>query len=72
MNGPALPYWRIACPIGTPSLIAAAGVFPSNYSHVRHFKRQAQKLLACPPSCSVWPPLSKAGGTIMKRRLIML
>ena len=23
-------------------------------------------------SCSAWPPLGKAGGTIMKRRLIML
>jgi LexA DNA binding domain-containing protein len=33
---------------------------------------QAQKFLACPSSCSAWPPLSKAGGTIMKRRLIML
>jgi hypothetical protein len=42
------------------------------YSHVRHFKQQAQKFLACPSSCSAWPPLGKAGGTIMKRRLIML
>jgi hypothetical protein len=24
------------------------------------------------PSCSAWPLLGKAGGTIMKRRLIML
>jgi transposase len=44
----------------------------SVHSHVRHFKLQAQKFLACPSSCSAWPPLSKAGGTIMKRRLIML
>jgi SOS-response transcriptional repressor LexA len=44
----------------------------TRYSHVRHFKQQAQKFLACPSSCSAWPPLSKAGGTIMKRRLIML
>ena len=42
------------------------------YSHVRRFKQQAQKFLACPSSCSAWPPLGKAGGTIMKRRLIML
>jgi hypothetical protein len=42
------------------------------YSHVRRFKQQARKFLACPSSCSVWPPLGKAGGTIMKRRLIML
>jgi hypothetical protein len=42
------------------------------YSHVRHFKQQAQKFLACPSSCSAWPLLGKAGGTIMKRRLIML
>ena len=36
------------------------------------FKQQAQKYLACPSSYSAWPPLGKAGGTIMKRRLIML
>ena len=36
------------------------------------FQQQAQKFLACPSSCSAWPPLGKAGGTIMKRRLIML
>jgi hypothetical protein len=44
----------------------------AGHSHVRHFKQQARKFLACPASCSVWPPLGKAGGTIMKRRLIML
>jgi len=44
----------------------------SIHSHVRHFKLQARKFLACPSSCSAWPPLGKAGGTIMKRRLIML
>ena len=43
-----------------------------HYSHVRHFKLQARIFLACPPSCSAQPPLGKAGGTIMKRRLIML
>ena len=37
----------------------------TGYSHVRPFKQQAQKFLACPSSCSAWPPLSKAGGTIM-------
>ncbi len=37
----------------------------SGYSHVRRFKLQAQKFLARPSSCSAWPPLSKAGGTIM-------
>ncbi len=47
-------------------------VLDSLHSHVRHFKLQAQKFLACPSSCSAWPPPSKAGGTIMKRRLIML
>jgi hypothetical protein len=41
-------------------------------SHVRHFKMQARTFLACLPSRSAWPPLGKAGGTIMKRRLIML
>jgi transposase len=44
----------------------------SVHSHVRHFKLQARTLLACLPSCSTWPPLSTAGGTIIKRRLIML
>jgi hypothetical protein len=44
----------------------------SGYSNVRRFKQQAQKYLACPSSYSAWPPLGKAGGTIMKRRLIML
>ena len=48
-------------------LICRAG-----HSHVRHFKLQAWKFLACPSSCSTWPPLGMAGGTIMKRRLIML
>jgi hypothetical protein len=43
-----------------------------HHSHVRRFKLQARKFLACPSSCSAWPPLGKAGGTIMKRRLIML
>ena len=42
------------------------------HSYVRHFKLQARIFLACPPSCSAQPPLGKAGGTIMKRRLIML
>jgi transposase len=44
----------------------------SIHSHVRHFKLQARIFPACPPSCSAQPPLGKAGGTIMKRRLIML
>jgi hypothetical protein len=44
----------------------------AGHSHVRHFKLQAWKFLACPSSCSTWPPLGMAGGTIMKRRLIML
>ena len=42
------------------------------HSYVRRCKEQAQKILACSSSCSAWPPLGKAGGTIMKRRLIML
>jgi hypothetical protein len=44
----------------------------SQYSHVRHFKLQAQNFFARPSSCSAWPLLGKAGGRIMKRRLIML
>ena len=36
------------------------------------YKQQACKFLACRSSCSAWPQLGKAGGTIMKRRLIML
>jgi hypothetical protein len=50
----------------------SSAMWPTNSSHVRHFKLQARIFLACPPSCSVRPPLGKAGGTIMKRRLIML
>jgi hypothetical protein len=44
----------------------------SGYSHVRRFKQQAREFLACPSSYSAWPLLGRAGGTIMKRRLIML
>src|SRR6516164_1426679 len=33
---------------------------------------QAWKFLACLASCSACPLLDRAGGTIMKRRLIML
>jgi len=44
----------------------------AGHSHVRHFKQQAQKIFACHSSSSAWSPLGKAGGTIMKRRLIML
>jgi hypothetical protein len=44
----------------------------TGYSHVRRFKQQAREFLACPSSYSAWPQLGKAGGTIMKRRLIML
>jgi hypothetical protein len=36
------------------------------------FQAAGTEILACPSSCSAWPPLGKAGGTIMKRRLIML
>ena len=32
----------------------------------------AENLCSFVSSCSAWPPLGKAGGTIMKRRLIML
>jgi hypothetical protein len=41
-------------------------------SHVRHFKQQAQNFFARASSCSVRPLLGMAGGTIIKRRLIML
>jgi len=44
----------------------------SGHSHVRRFKQQARKFPACRSSYSAWPQLGKAGGTIMKRRLIML
>jgi hypothetical protein len=42
------------------------------HSHVRHFKEQAWKFFGRSSSLSAWPPLDRAGGTIMKRRLIML
>ncbi len=45
---------------------------PVAAADVRRFKQQARKFLACPSSYSAWPLLGKAGGTIMKRRLIML
>ena len=41
-------------------------------SHVRRFKVQAWIFCASPASFSARPPLGRAGGTIMKRRLIML
>ena len=44
----------------------------SIHSHVRHFKQQAQNFFARASSCSVRPLLGMAGGTIIKRRLIML
>ena len=46
--------------------------FRSIHSHVRHFKQQAQNFFARASSCSVRPLLGMAGGTIIKRRLIML
>ena len=42
------------------------------HSHVRHFKQQAQNFFSRASSCSVRPLLGMAGGTIIKRRLIML
>ena len=42
------------------------------YSHVRRFKLQTQKFLRPLTRFSAWPPRCRAGGTIMKRRLIML
>jgi hypothetical protein len=47
-------------------------VLDSIHSHVRHFKQQAQNFFARASSCSVRPLLGMAGGTIIKRRLIML
>jgi len=44
----------------------------SDHSHVRPFNPQAQKFFARLASFSGWPLLGRAGGTIMKRRLIML
>jgi hypothetical protein len=44
----------------------------SRRSHVRRFKQQAQQILACLSSHLAQPPLDRAGGTIMRRRLIML
>jgi hypothetical protein len=53
-------------PAGMPSWIQMI------HSHVRHFKQQAQNFFARASSCSVRPLLGMAGGTIIKRRLIML
>jgi len=47
-------------------------VLESLHSHVRRCKLQAQESLACRSSCSAWPLLDRAGGTIKRRRLIML
>jgi len=47
-------------------------VLDSIHSHVRPFNPQAQKFFARLASFSGWPLLGRAGGTIMKRRLIML
>src|SRR6476661_6739694 len=55
-----------------PGIRFLVGNCDSGHSHVRHFKLQARIFLACPPSRSAQPPLGEAGGTIMKRRLIML
>src|SRR5215469_16273362 len=56
-------------------LVAAGPVMrrgACSVAHARHFKLQARIFLAWLSSCSAWPQLGKAGGTIMKRRLIML
>jgi SOS-response transcriptional repressor LexA len=63
---------RSALPPLEPQYLQPGKIPVQRYSHVRRFKQQAQKYLACPSSYSAWPPLGKAGGTIMKRRLIML
>lgn len=55
-----------------PSQRQAVKISVHGYSHVRRFKLQAQNFFARPSSCSAWPLLGKAGGRIMKRRLIML
>jgi hypothetical protein len=72
-NADPRPFRWTKCP---NKIIAAVKrghqVLDSIHSHVRHFKMQARTFLACLPSRSAWPPLGKAGGTIMKRRLIML
>jgi transposase len=47
-------------------------VLDSFHSHVRRFKYQARKIRCSRSSGADWPRLSRAGGTIMKRRLIML
>ena len=62
--------WESKASNGIP--LQQVGFMESVYSHVRRFKKQACKFLACPSSYSAWPLLGKAGGTIMKRRLIML
>ena len=54
------------------SILDPSDGLDAKVSHVRRFKQQACKFLACPSSYSAWPLLGKAGGTIMKRRLIML
>ena len=55
-----------------PSHSQPVKIFVRRYSHVRRFKQQVRKFLACLQAYSAWPLLGKAGGTIMKRRLIML
>jgi hypothetical protein len=66
-NADPRPFRWTKCP---DKIIAAVKrghqVLDSIHSHVRHFKMQARILLACLPSRSAWPPLGKAGGTIMK------
>jgi SOS-response transcriptional repressor LexA len=63
---------RSALPDLEPGYGQPVRITVQRYSHVRRFKQQAQKIFTCPSSCSAWPPPGKAGGTIMKRRLIML
>ncbi len=62
--GAHAPHSHASAPAGIPRRIQ-----PSEF---RHFKQQAQNFFARASSCSVRPLLGMAGGTIIKRRLIML
>jgi transposase len=66
-NGDPRPFTWTADP---DKIIAAVRrghqVLDSIHSHVRHFKLQARLFFARSSSCSAWPLLDTAGGTIIK------
>ena len=66
-------FLRLANPQGRAGLIVPTGIATddSTLMFAISSSRHRKSLLVC-SSGSAWPPLGKAGGTIMKRRLIML